>query len=48
MKLNAGLSWQEQHSTRGKFFFVSKLNLNMRKKQVKRYIWIIAVYGAET
>ena len=47
MKLNPGLSWQEQHSARGKFFLVSKLNLNMRKKLVKYYIWIIAVYGAE-
>jgi hypothetical protein len=28
--------------------FTSKLDLNLRKKLVKCYIWIIALYGAET
>jgi len=28
--------------------FTSKLDLNLRKKLVKRYFWSMAVYGAET
>ena len=28
--------------------FTSKLDLNMRKKSVKCYVWIMALYGAET
>jgi len=28
--------------------FTSKLDLNLRKKLVKCYIWSIALYGAET
>jgi hypothetical protein len=28
--------------------FATKLDLNLRKKQVKCYIWSIAWYGAET
>jgi len=28
--------------------FTSKLDLNLRKKLVKRYVWSMAVYGAET
>jgi hypothetical protein len=31
-----------------KALFTSKLDLNLRKKLVKRYIWSIALYGAET
>jgi hypothetical protein len=31
-----------------KNLFTSKLELNLRKKLVKRYIWSIALYGAET
>jgi hypothetical protein len=30
-----------------KKFFTNKLDLNSRKKQVKCYIWSIALYGAE-
>jgi hypothetical protein len=30
------------------FFFTSKLDLNLRKKLVKCYIWSIALYDAET
>jgi hypothetical protein len=30
-----------------KTLFTSKLDLNVRKKLVKCYIWSIAVYGAE-
>ena len=31
-----------------KNLFTSKLDLNLRKKQVKRYVWSMALYGAET
>ena len=31
-----------------KNLFTSKLNLNLRKKLVKCYVWSMAVYGAET
>jgi hypothetical protein len=31
-----------------KNLFASKLDLNLRKKLVKCYIWSIALYGAET
>jgi hypothetical protein len=33
---------------RKKIFFTSKLDLNLRKKPVKCYIWSITFYGAET
>ena len=31
-----------------KNIFTSKLNLNLRKKLIKCYIWSMALYGAET
>jgi hypothetical protein len=31
-----------------KTFFTKKLDLNLRKKPVKCYIWSMALYGAET
>jgi hypothetical protein len=31
-----------------KNLFTSKLDLNLRKKLVKCYIWSMALYGAET
>jgi hypothetical protein len=31
-----------------KSLFTSKLDLNLRKKLVKCYIWSMALYGAET
>ena len=33
---------------RKKTLFISKLDLNLRKKLVKCYIWSISLYGAET
>jgi len=30
------------------FFFTSKLDLHLRKKLVKCYVWSITLYGAET
>jgi hypothetical protein len=47
VKLNLGLQWQKPHLTR-EFFFTSKMDLELRKKLVKCYIWSIAFYGAET
>ena len=34
--------------SRKKILFASKLDLNLRKKLVKCYIWSIALYGVET
>ena len=47
VKLNPGLPWQKLHSAR-RTLFTSKLDLNLRKKLVNRYIWSVALYGAET
>ena len=47
LKLNPGLPRQRQHSTK-KTLFTSKLDLNLRKKLVKRCIWCVALYGAVT
>jgi hypothetical protein len=47
VKLNPELPCQKQHCTRRRLF-ISKLDLNLRKKLVKCYIWSIALYGAET
>jgi hypothetical protein len=46
-KLRPGLPWQKQHSTR-KRLFTSNLDLELRKKLVKCYIWSISLYGTET
>jgi hypothetical protein len=46
VKLNPGFVWQKQIST--KRLFTGKLDINLRKKLVKCYIWNIALYGAET
>ena len=46
VKLNPGLPWQKLRSTRT--LFTSKLDLNLRKKLLKCYIWSMALYGAET
>jgi hypothetical protein len=36
------------HSTRRRFFFTITLQLELRKKLLKCYVWSIAFYGAET
>jgi hypothetical protein len=48
MKLNPGLPWQKQHSTRIRLFFTSKLDLHLSKKLLKFCISNIALYGPET
>jgi hypothetical protein len=45
-KLNSWFSWRS--SIKQEEFFTSKLDLNLRKKIVKCYIWIIALCGVET
>ena len=35
-------------SKKKKTLFTSKLDLNLRKKLIKCYIWSMALYGAET
>ena len=47
VKLNPGLPWQKLHSARRRLF-TNKLDLNLRKKLIKCYIWSMALYGAET
>jgi hypothetical protein len=46
VKLIPGFVWQKQMSTRR--LFTGKVEINLRKKLVKCYIWSIALYGAET
>jgi hypothetical protein len=48
VRLNVGLLWLKLHSTRRGLFFFSTLDLELRKKLVKCYIWSTALYGAET
>ena len=47
VKLNAKLPWPQQHST-GRKLFTRRLDINLRKKLVKCYIWSTELYGAET
>jgi hypothetical protein len=44
VKLNAGLPSQQTHS-KARRLFITKLDLNVRKKLVKCCIWSIALYG---
>jgi hypothetical protein len=46
-KSNPGFPWHAAFNKK-KTPFTSKLDLNLRKKLVKCYIWSIALYGAET
>jgi hypothetical protein len=46
VKLNTELPWQKLNNKKN--LFTSKLELNLRKKLVKCYIWSIALCGAET
>ena len=45
--LNPGLPWQRLHLTRRRLFLLA-LDLDLRKKLVKCYIWSMVLYGAET
>jgi hypothetical protein len=48
VKLNPELLWQKRHLTRRGGLFTGKMDLELSKKQVKCYIWSIALHGAET
>ena len=48
VKWNPGLPRQKLHIQQEEDFFNRKLDLNLRKKLVKCYIWSMALYGAET
>ena len=48
VKLSVGLLWLKLHSIRRGLFFTSTLDLELRKKLVKCYVWSKALYGAET
>jgi hypothetical protein len=48
VKLSVGLLWLKLHSTKKETLFTSTLDLELRKKLVKCYIWSIVLYGAET
>ena len=47
LKLQLGLSWQNQHSTRRSYFH-QPIGLTFRNKLLKCYIWSIAWYGVGT
>jgi hypothetical protein len=47
VKLNLGLLWLKLHSIKTRALFASTLELKLRTKLVKCYIWSTALYGAE-
>jgi hypothetical protein len=48
VKLNPGLAMPKAAFNKASALFTSTLDLKLRKKLVKFYIWSIALYGAET
>jgi hypothetical protein len=48
VKLNLGLLMAKAAFNKKRALFTSTLDLEMRKKLVKCYIWGIALYGTET
>ena len=46
--LTLEVSMAKRELNRKKAFFTGKLDLNLRKKLAKCYIWRIAFYGPET
>jgi len=49
VKLNRGLPWQKTaFNKKKKTLFINTLDINLRSKLVKSYIWIIALYGTGT
>jgi hypothetical protein len=47
-EIKSGIVMAKAAFNKKKTLFTSKLDLNLRKKLVKCYIWSIALYGAET
>ena len=48
VKLHVGLLWLKLQFNKKRTLFTSTLDLELRKKLVKCYVWSIALYGAET
>jgi hypothetical protein len=46
-EIKSRIAMAKQHSNKKKNLFTSTLDLNLRKKLVKCYIWSIGLYGAE-
>ena len=47
VKLNPGFHGKSSIQQEEDIFFTRKLDLNLRKKLVKCYIWSVALYGAK-
>jgi len=47
-EIKSRIAMAEAALSKKKTVFTSKLNLNLRKKLIKCYIWSMALYGAET
>ena len=47
-EIKSGIAMTKAAFNKQKTLFTSKLDLNLRKKLVKYYIWSIALYVAET
>ena len=47
MKLSVGLLWLKAAFNKKRTLFTSTLDLELRKKLVKCYVWSIALHGAE-
>ena len=47
-EIKCGITMAKAAFNKKRALFISTLNLELRKKLVKTYIWSIALYGAET
>ena len=47
-EIKSSIAMEKAAFNKKKTLFTSKLDLNLRKKLVKCYIWSMALYGAET
>jgi len=47
-EIKSRIAMEKAAFSKKKTLFISKLDLNLRKKLIKCYIWSMALYGAET
>jgi hypothetical protein len=47
-KINSKIAMEKAAFNKKRALFASKMDLELRKKLAKCYIWSIALYGAET
>ena len=47
-EIKSRIAMEKDAFNKKKNLFTSKLDLNLRKKLVKCYVWSMALYGAET